>query len=206
AGRARFHRARLVYREGAAVKFLAVPHVDRSLRFFVSRHLHESETLGAASHLIHDDLGAHNGTALGESLLQRIRRRVIRQVSNVQLLSHLLSCVVLLVSRPLLADLFRSSRELTISVLYRYPAKLQSIFLKIIHSPFSLPEPVFSTPFTKSFTFWTVGNCRAVWVTWIKSRGSSQTPPRGGGVPVREIVATPSLTIAAASFRFPFAT
>src|SRR3989338_672683 len=61
---ARFHWSRLINRKRATAEILAVPHLNRLLRFLVGSHFHETESLGAAAHLVHDDYGAIHGSGL----------------------------------------------------------------------------------------------------------------------------------------------
>src|SRR3989344_4542872 len=60
----RFHWSRLINRKRATAEILAVPHLNRLLRFLVGGHFHETESLGAAAHLVHDDYGAIHGSGL----------------------------------------------------------------------------------------------------------------------------------------------
>src|SRR3989338_1038785 len=83
ASRAVFHRARLIYREGASAEVLSVPRLNRLLCILIGRHLDESETLRTTAHLVHDDDSRLDGSALCESVLELCIGRAVREPADV---------------------------------------------------------------------------------------------------------------------------
>lgn len=69
-----------------AAKILAVECVHRLLATI--GHLNETEAARAIRLAVHDDLCRKHLAIAAEQLLQLIRRRVVRQVSDVKLLGH----------------------------------------------------------------------------------------------------------------------
>src|SRR3989338_3132855 len=86
--RALFHRTGLVDRKSTTTKVLSVPELNRLLGVFVRRHLHETESLGATTHAIHDDSRRLNGSGLGEGLAKFVFRRRVRKTTHIKLLCH----------------------------------------------------------------------------------------------------------------------
>src|SRR3989338_6734319 len=95
--RALFHRTGLVDRKSTTTEILSVPELDRLLGVFVRRHLHETESLVATTHAIHDDSRRLNGSGLREGLAKFVFRRRVRKTTHIKLLCH----VVLASSFPL---------------------------------------------------------------------------------------------------------
>src|SRR3989338_8002408 len=83
ASRSVFHRARLIYGERASAEVLPIPHLNRLLCILIGCHFDESQTLRAAAHLIHDDDGGLDGSALRESVFELSVGRAVGQPADV---------------------------------------------------------------------------------------------------------------------------
>jgi len=69
--------------DSSAVKFLAVEHFDRLLRFFFSGHFHEAKALGAAGHLVHNHDSGFNRAGLSEIVFQSTILGAVRQSADI---------------------------------------------------------------------------------------------------------------------------
>ena len=77
--------------EVPSVVLFAVEGIDGSLRFRVIGHFNKAEALAALSVAIDDDMRAENRSILCEQRVQFIILDAEAQVSNIQILCHLLS-------------------------------------------------------------------------------------------------------------------
>jgi hypothetical protein len=74
--------------EGATVMLLPVEGCNGGLRFFITAHFHESETLAPTGIPVLDHLSALDGAVLGAQLLQIGVRDIVAQISDVQFPAH----------------------------------------------------------------------------------------------------------------------
>ena len=88
AARTVFARTRFVDDDGTAFQRLAVHAVDRGLRLGIRAHLHEAEALGATGVAVHHDLGGGHVAVLRERLLQRFVAHRVRQVADIEFVTH----------------------------------------------------------------------------------------------------------------------
>ena len=72
-------------RERAPVEFLAIPTIDRRLRFRLGSHFDESETARAARHAIADNAHGNDIAGLAKSLLKVVFRRAIGDAAHIEL-------------------------------------------------------------------------------------------------------------------------
>jgi hypothetical protein len=86
-----FLRLGFIDGQSATAMFLAVERRDGCLGFIVAAHFDESETLATAGVPIGDDLGALDSPVSGKQLFQRRAIDIVAQISDIQLLAHLIS-------------------------------------------------------------------------------------------------------------------
>jgi hypothetical protein len=83
------HRPCFINSQGPAVEVLAVDFGNSLIAALL--HFHKTETFGAASVTICDDMNRFNQTCLREQVLEFTFRRLKRQISNVEFLFHVIT-------------------------------------------------------------------------------------------------------------------
>src|SRR5688572_13689485 len=86
-------RTRLVYSQAATSKTAVVELRDGSLGTLIGGHLDKRETTRPAGFTIADDVDRLDRTGLGKQLLEIVLVRFVGNIADVQLLTHMHSCI-----------------------------------------------------------------------------------------------------------------
>jgi hypothetical protein len=84
----RFHRARFVDREGAAVDFLAMEFRDGRLSFVGCAHFHEAKAARTTRHAIIDHLNPRDIARLGKEIGEVVFRHAEGQIAHIEFHAH----------------------------------------------------------------------------------------------------------------------